>query len=166
VSSGTPTTPEARLVALGVELPPPFADMDNRIRALRSGNLVFMSGHGPLGPGNVPYVTGKLGRELTIEQGYDAARLAGLCTISTLRRYLGSLDHVTRVVRVQGFINCAPGFNTPSDVLNGFSDLMVELFGECGRHTRAAIGAAELYCDIPVEVEATFEVAPDCPAGR
>lgn len=156
---------EARLAALGVELPPPFADEANRVRALRSGNLVFMSGHGPLGPGNVPYVTGKLGRELTIPQGYEAARLAGLCTLSTLRRYLGSLDHVTRVVRVQGFINCAPGFNTPSDVLHGFSDLMVEVFGDAGRHTRAAIGAAELYADIPVEIEATFEVAPGCPAG-
>lgn len=163
MSTGAAQTAEARLAALGIELPPPFADMDNRVRALRSGNLVFMSGHGPLGPGNVPYVTGKLGRELTTEQGYEAARLAGLCTISTLRRYLGSLDHVTRVVRVQGFVNCAPGFNTPSEVLNGFSDLMVEIFGESGRHTRAALGASELYCDIPVEVEATFEVAPDCP---
>ena len=161
----TAASPEARLAALGIELPPPFADEANRVRALRSGNLVFMSGHGPLGPGNVPYVTGKLGRELTIAQGYDAARLAGLCTLSTLRRYLGSLDHVTRVVRVQGFVNCAPGFTTPSDVLHGFSDLMVEIFGERGRHTRAAIGAAELYADIPVEIEATFEVAADCPDG-
>ena len=157
------TTPEERLRELGIELPPPFADEANRVRALRSGNLVFMSGHGPLGPGNVPYVTGKLGRELTVAQGYDAARLAGLCTLSTLRRYLGSLDPVTRVVRVQGFVNCAPGFNTPSDVLHGFSDLMVEIFGENGRHTRAAIGAAELYADIPVDIEATFEIAADFP---
>jgi enamine deaminase RidA (YjgF/YER057c/UK114 family) len=152
-------TPEERLKALGLELPPPFKDEANRVRALRSGNHIYMSGHGPLGPGNVPYVTGKLGRELTIPQGFDAARLTALCTLSTLRRYLGTLDPVTRVVRVVGFINCAPGFNTPSDVLHGFSDMMVEIFGENGRHTRSAIGVAELYADIPIEVEALFEVA-------
>jgi len=156
----TGMTAEERLRALGLELPPPFKDEANRVRALRSGNHIYMSGHGPLGPGNVPYVAGKLGRELTIEQGAAAARLAGLCCLSTLRTYLGTLDTVTRVVRVLGFINCAPGFNTPSNVLHGFSDLMVEVFGEAGRHTRSAIGVAELYMDIPVEVEALFEVAP------
>ncbi|MGE0314431.1 MAG: RidA family protein [Lautropia sp.] len=155
------TTAEQRLAGLGVELPPPFRDEANRVRALRSGIHVYMSGHGPLGPGNVPYVTGKLGRELSIEQGAAAARLAGLCCLSTLRNHLGSLDRVTRVVRVVGYINCAPGFNTPSDVLHGFSDLMVDVFGEQGRHCRSAIGVAELYADIPVEVEALFEVGPD-----
>jgi len=150
---------ESRLADLGVTLPAPFRDEANRVRALRSGNHVFMSGHGPLGPGNVPLVSGKLGRDLTIEQGYDAARLTGLCCLSTLRHYMGSLDPITRVVRVVGFINCAPGFNTPSDVLHGSSDLMVEVFGEQGRHVRSAIGVAELYADIPVEVEALFEVA-------
>ncbi len=150
---------EQRLAALGVELPPPFRDEDNRVRALRSGPHIYMSGHGPLGPGNVPLVSGKLGRDLTVEQGYQAARLTGLCCLSTLRTYLGTLDPVIRVVRVVGFINCASGFNTPSEVLHGFSDLMVEIFGEAGRHTRSAIGVAELYADIPVEVEALFEVA-------
>jgi enamine deaminase RidA (YjgF/YER057c/UK114 family) len=106
----------------------------------------------------VPFVAGKLGRELSIAEGAKAARLAGLCCLSTLRTYLGTLDTVTRVVRVVGFINCAPGFNTPSEVLHGFSDLMVDIFGEAGRHTRSAIGVAELYADIPVEVEATFQV--------
>ena len=154
------TTHEERLAALGVTLPPPFRDEANRVRALRSGIHVFMSGHGPLGAGNVPLVTGKLGRELSIPQGRDAARLAGLCCLSTLRAYLGSLNPVVRVVRVIGFINCAPGFNTPSDVLHGFSDLMIEVFGDAGRHTRSAIGVAELYADIPVEIEALFEVAP------
>lgn len=149
---------EDRLKALGVTLPPPFKDEANRVRALRSGNHIYMSGHGPLGPGNVPYVVGKLGRELSIAQGAEAARLTGLCCLSTLRNHLGSLDTVTRVVRVVGFINCAPGFNSPSDVLNGFSDLMIEVFGESGRHTRSAIGVAELYADIPIEVEALFEV--------
>lgn len=153
-------THEERLAGLGVELPPPFRDEANRVRALRSGNLIFMSGHGPLGPGNVPYVSGKVGRELDIPQAREAARIAGLCTLATLRHYLGTLDSVTRVVRVVGFINCAPGFNQPSEVLHGFSDLMIEVFGEAGRHTRSAIGVAELYADIPVEIEALFE-APE-----
>ena len=151
-------TPEQRLARLGVTLPPPFKDEANRVRALRSGQHVYMSGHGPLGPGNVPYVVGKLGRELTTEQGTEAARLTGLCCLSTLRTYLGDLDRVSRVVRVLGFINCAPGYNTPSNVLNGFSDLMVEVFGETGRHTRSAIGVAELYADMPIEVGALFEI--------
>jgi enamine deaminase RidA (YjgF/YER057c/UK114 family) len=150
---------EQRLKALGVTLPAPFKDEANRVRALRSGQHIYMSGHGPLGPGNVPMITGKLGRELTIAEGAEAARLTGLCCLSTLRAYLGDLDQVSRVVRVVGFINCAPGFNTPSDVLHGFSDLMVDVFGEAGRHTRSAIGVAELYADIPIEVEALFEVA-------
>ena len=151
-------THEERLAALGVTLPPPFKDEANRVRALRSGNHIYMSGHGPLGPGNVPMMAGKLGRELSIPQGREAARLAGLGTLSTLRTYLGDLNAITRVVRVVGFINCAPGFNTPSDVLHGFSDLMIDVFGEAGRHTRSAIGVAELYADIPIEVEALFEV--------
>jgi len=153
-------THEERLKALGVTLPPPFKDEANRVRALRSGIHVYMSGHGPLGAGNVPMVVGKLGRELSIPKGRDAARLTGLCCLSTLRAYLGTLDTVVRVVRVVGFINCAPGFNTPSDVLHGFSDLMIDVFGEAGRHTRSAIGVAELYADIPLEIEALFEVSP------
>lgn len=153
-------TPEQRLTRLGITLPPPFKDEANRVRALRSGAHIYMSGHGPLGPGNVPFIVGKLGRELTIEQGAEAARLTALCCLSTLRAYLGDLDQVTRVVRVLGFVNCAPGFNTPSNVLNGFSDVMVDIFGEAGRHTRSAIGVAELYADMPIEVEALFEVGP------
>ena len=151
-------TPEQNLAKLSLTLPPPFRDEANRVRALRSGRHVYMSGHGPLGAGNVPMAVGKLGREMTIEQGAAAARLTGLCCLSTLRTYLGDLDQVARVVRVLGFINCAPGFNQPSDVLNGFSDLMIEIFGEAGRHTRSAIGVAELYADMPIEVEALFEL--------
>ena len=121
-----------------------------------------MSGHGPLAHDSTPLVVGKLGRELDTEQGAAAARLAGLACLGTLRGHLGgNLGRVTRVVRVLGFVNCAPGYNTPSNVLHGFSDLMVEIFGEAGRHTRSAIGVAELYSDIPVEVEALFEIAAD-----
>lgn len=157
---GTAATPEQRLSSCGIILPQPWKDRDNRVRALRSGIHVFMSGHGPLDPlTDAPLVVGKLGRELDIAQGAAAARLAGLACLGTLRGHLGSLDRVRRVVRVLGFINCAPGFSSPSNVLNGFSDLMVEVFGEAGRHTRSAIGVAELYADIPVEVEALFEVS-------
>ena len=153
---------EQRLRDLGITLPPPWKDEANRVRALRSGNLVYMSGHGPLAPDSSPMVVGKLGRELNTEQGAAAARLAGLACLGTLRGHLGgNLDRVTRVVRVLGFVNCAPGYNTPSNVMHGFSDLMVEIFGELGRHTRSAIGVAELYSDIPVEVEALFEIAGD-----
>ncbi|MBX9593205.1 MAG: RidA family protein [Roseomonas sp.] len=151
-------TNEERLAALGVTLPPPFRDEANRVRALRSGIHVYMSGHGPLGEGNVPLVVGKLGRDLSIEQGREAARITALCCLSTLRHYLGTLDPVVRCVRVMGFINCAPGFNRPSEVLHGFSDMMVDVFGEGGRHCRSAIGVAELYSDIPIEVEALFEL--------
>jgi enamine deaminase RidA (YjgF/YER057c/UK114 family) len=115
--------------------------------------------HGPIEPlTDTPVITGKLGRELNEAQGAVAARETGLYILGTLKGCIGSLDRVVRVVHAIGFINCAPGFNTPSLVLNGFSDLMVEVFGEIGRHTRSAIGVAELYRDIPVEIEALFEV--------
>jgi enamine deaminase RidA (YjgF/YER057c/UK114 family) len=149
---------EQRLKELGVTLPPPFKDEANRVRALRSGQHIHMSGHGPLGPGLVPMVAGKLGRELTIAEGVEAARLTGLCCLSTLRAYISDLDKVTRVVHGIGFINSAPGFTQAPQVLHGFSDLMVEVFGEAGRHTRSAIGVAELHANMPIEVEALFEV--------
>jgi enamine deaminase RidA (YjgF/YER057c/UK114 family) len=152
-------SPEARLKQLGIVLPPAWIDKPNRVRALRSGIHVHMSGHGPIEPlTDTPVITGKLGRELNEAQGAVAARETGLYILGTLRGCIGSLDRVVRVVHAIGFINCAPGFNTPSLVLNGFSDLMVEIFGEIGRHTRSAIGVAELYRDIPVEIEALFEV--------
>jgi enamine deaminase RidA (YjgF/YER057c/UK114 family) len=151
--------PEARLRELGIVLPPAWIDKPNRVRALRSGIHVHMSGHGPIEPlTDTPTITGKLGRELSEAQGSAAARETGLYILGTLKGCIGSLDRVVRVVHAIGFINCAPGFNTPSLVLNGFSDLMLEVFGEIGRHTRSAIGVAELYRDIPIEIEALFEV--------
>jgi enamine deaminase RidA (YjgF/YER057c/UK114 family) len=150
---------EARLIELGLSLPPAWKDRANRVRALTSGNYVYMSGHGPsLAPDSTPVVVGKLGRELTVEQGAAAARITGLTILGTLRGHIGSLDRVVRLVRVLGFVNCAPGFNTPSLVMNAFSDLMLDVFGEAGRHTRSAIGVAELYADMPVEIEALFEI--------
>jgi enamine deaminase RidA (YjgF/YER057c/UK114 family) len=149
---------ESRLKELGIELPPPWRDEANRVRALQTGNLVYMSGHGPLSPESEPLIVGKLGRELDIEEGVKAARVTGLACLGTLRSYLGNLDRVLRVVKVIGFVNSAPGFNKPSLVIHGFSDLMVEIFGERGRHARSAIGVAELWEDIPVEIEAIFEI--------
>jgi enamine deaminase RidA (YjgF/YER057c/UK114 family) len=150
---------DKRVRELNLQLPPPWKDRDNRVRALTSGNHVYMSGHGPLDPESKPLVVGKLGRELTTEQGNAAARLAGLAVLGTLRGHIGSLDRVVRVVRVLGFVNCAPGYNTPSLVMHGFSDLMIQVFGpDIGRHTRSSIGIAELYADMPVEVEALFEI--------
>lgn len=151
-------SPDDIFASLNDKIPPPFADEDNRVRVLRSGIHLYMSGHGPLGAGNVPLVTGKLGRELSIEEGYAAARLAGLCCLSTVHHNLGTLNNISQVVRVVGFVNCASGFNRPSEVLHGFSDLMVEIFGSAGRHVRSAIGVAELYSDIPIEVEVLFEM--------
>jgi len=150
---------EKSIRELGLTLPPAWKDRDNRVRALTSGNHVYMSGHGPLDPESKPLVTGKLGRELTTEQGNAAARLAGMAVLGTLRGHIGDLDRVVRVVRVLGFVNCAPGYNTPSLVMHGFSDLMIQVFGPgIGRHTRSSIGIAELYADMPVEVEALFEI--------
>ena len=150
---------EQQLIQRGIVLPAAWKDEANRVRALRSGIHVFMSGHGPLDPAtSAPLVTGKLGRELSIEAGYAAARLAGLACLGTLRGHLGNLDRVTRVVRVLGFINCAPGFNTPSNVLHGFSDLMVAVFGEKGKHARSAVGMYALPSNIAVEVEMIVEL--------
>lgn len=150
---------EKRLIELGMTLPPPWKDKDNRVRALTSGSHVYMSGHGPLAPDSTPLMVGKLGREYGVEQGQAAARLTALAVLGTLRGHIGNLDRVTRIVRVLGFINCAPGFNTPSLVMNAFSDVMVSVFGpEIGRHTRSSIGVAELYADMPLEVEVLFEI--------
>jgi enamine deaminase RidA (YjgF/YER057c/UK114 family) len=149
---------ENKLRLLGIELPPAWKDDNNRVRALKSGNYVYMSGHGPLNEESAPLIIGKLGSDLTIDQGYYAARITGLRILGTLKGLLGSINPVKRVLKVIGFVNCAPGFNNPSLVMNGFSDLMIEVFGESGRHARSAIGVAELYSNIPVEIEVIFEI--------
>ena len=102
---------------------------------------------------------GKVGADLTVEQGYDAARLTGLAVLASLKQELGELDRVTGWVKALGLVNCAPGFSKTPAVINGFTDLILELWGEAGRHARSAIGAAELPFDVPVEVEAIVEVA-------
>jgi enamine deaminase RidA (YjgF/YER057c/UK114 family) len=150
-------TPEERLEALGLELPTQEPPVANYVRAVRTGNLVFLAGHGPLLPTG-GYVTGKLGADLTIEEGYEAAKLTGLAMLATLEEELGSLDRVRRIVKVNGSINSTPEFTDQHKVMNGFSDLMVAVFGERGRHARAAVGMTSLPIGIPVEIEMVVEV--------
>ena len=125
------------------------------------GEHAFVSGHGPLNAdGTLARPFGKLGRELTVEQGYKAARLTALAILGNLERELGDLDRIRAWTRVFGMVNSAPGFNQQPLVINGFSDLIIELFGsERGAHARSAVGMAELPFDLPVEIEAVVEIA-------
>ncbi len=154
---------ETRLKALGIELPAPPRSMGTYVTAARSGNLLFLSGHGPVKDGRVVH-QGKVGRDLTIEQGQEAARLTGLNLLATTRDALGSLDRVRRVVKALGMVQCADDFTEHPKVINGFSDLMVEVFGDAGRHARSAVGMGSLPFGIAVEVEMILEVSG--PAGR
>ena len=125
---------------------------------LAVGELLYLSGTVPEKEG-LPYLTGVVGADLTIEQGYEAARLTGLAVLASLKQELGELDRVTGWAKALGLVNCAPGFSKTPAVINGFTDLILELWGETGRHARSAIGASELPFDVPVEVEAIVEVA-------
>ena len=155
---------EGRIRELGITLPLPGKPLGNYIPGVRVGNLLFLSGHGPEREGG-PTVRGKLGRDLSIEEGYKVAREVGIKLLGSARSLLGSLDKVKRVVKVLGMVNSAEGFGAQPQVINGFSDLMVEVFGENGRHARSAVGMAELPLGIPVEIEMILEVEPDSPAS-
>ena len=148
---------EARLKERGITLPQPSTPLANYVSAVRSGNMLYLAGHGPLREGKAS-ARGKLGRDLTVEQGYQVAREVGLGLLATTRAALGSLDRVKRVVKVLGMVGSAEGFTSQPKVINGFSDLMVEVFGENGRHARSAVGLAELPGGIPVEIEMILEV--------
>jgi hypothetical protein len=153
----------AKLRALGLVLPPPLrlpAGVTLPFQFVRiRGHTAYISGHGPQNAdGTLARPLGKLGRELDVEQGYQAARLVGLAMLGSLERALGDLDRVSAWTRVLGMVNSAPGFNQQPSVINGFSDLILELFGaECGAHSRSAVGLAELPFDLPVEIEAEIE---------
>jgi enamine deaminase RidA (YjgF/YER057c/UK114 family) len=155
-------TIDDRLSALGLSLPRPFVappDLELKFSWVRvSGPYAYVSGHGPLDGSDV-LVRGKVGANVTVEQAYEAARLTGLSILASLKQELGDLDRVTGWVKALGFVNCAPGFNVTPAVINGFSDLVVDLWGEAGRHARSAIGAAELPFDMSVEVEGIAEVS-------
>src|SRR5689334_7008497 len=156
-------SPEARLKALGVVLPPAPKPLASYVPAVCTGNLVFLSGQGPLADGK-PTITGKVGGEVTEEAGNKAARAAMLVLLGVLKAEIGSLDRVRRVVKLVGFVNSAPGFTRQPWVINGASDLLIEIFGENGRHARTSIGVSDLPLNIPVEIELTVEVTPDSAA--
>jgi enamine deaminase RidA (YjgF/YER057c/UK114 family) len=151
-----------RLAELGLSLPAVFSappGVEFRFDLVRvSGGHAYISGHGPL-DGSEVLVRGKVGADVTPEQGYEAARLTALSVLASLERELGDLDRVTGWVKLLGLVNCTPGFSATPGVVNGFSDLVLELWGDAGRHARSAIGVAELPFDIPVEVEAIAEVS-------
>jgi enamine deaminase RidA (YjgF/YER057c/UK114 family) len=148
-------TAEENLKQKNIKLPAAASPVANYVPAVRVGNLLFLSGAGP-GP-NDP--RGKVGKELTLDQGYQAARATGLNLLAATRAALGSLDKVKRIVKVLGMVNSAPGFTDQPKVINGFSDLMVEVFGETiGKHARSAVGMSELPFNIPVEIEMILEV--------
>jgi enamine deaminase RidA (YjgF/YER057c/UK114 family) len=147
---------EHRLKELSIELPAPVQPVATYVRWVQTGDLLFISG---TGPGNETQ-RGKLGSTMSVEEGYAAARDVGLQILATARAALGTLDRVTRVVKVLGMVNCTPDFEDQPKVINGCSDLFVEVFGDAGRHTRSAVGFVALPGQIPVEIECTMEVAP------
>jgi len=158
------STIESRLAALGLQLPAPIrlpAGVKFPFQFVRiAGTRAFVSGHGPQNAdGSLAQPLGKLGRELTVEQGYSQARTVALTILGSLHRALGDLDRVRQWNRVFGMVNSAPGFNQQPAVINGFSDLILELYGpEAGGHARSAVGMAELPFDIPVEIEAEVDL--------
>jgi enamine deaminase RidA (YjgF/YER057c/UK114 family) len=148
---------DKKIKELGIELFTPSKPMANYVKAVRTGNLLYLSGHGP-GKADGTNITGKVGDELTIEEGYAAARQAGISILSTIKSELGSLNKVKRVVKVLGMVNCTSDFTDQPKVINGFSDLMVSVFGEKGKHARSAVGMNALPSNITVEIEIILEV--------
>lgn len=148
---------EDKLTALGITLPDVPPPVANYVNAVQTGNLIFLAGKGPNKPEG-GYITGKLGADLDIEQGYEAARLTGIIQLAALKAELGDLNRVKRIVKVLGMVNAAPDFVDHPKVINGFSDLMVEVFGDKGKHARAAVGMGSLPQNIAVEIEMIVEV--------
>lgn len=150
---------EARLDELGIELPSPQAPAANYVPAVRTGNLLYLAGVGPAKRDDGSSPIGKVGAELTLEEGYEAARLVCLNIISRLKAELGDLDRVVRVVKILGMVNATEDFGEHPAVINGCSDLLVEVFGERGKHARSAVGMQGLPFGIPVEIEVIVEIS-------
>ena len=151
-------TPEERLAELGIELPKPQRPVAKYVSAVQTGGLFFVAGAGPSpGPdGAMP--SGKVGRDFTVEEGYEHARSVGLVQISRLKDELGDLGRVKRIVKLLAMVNCTPEFDQHPAVINGCSDLLVEVFGDAGRHARSAVGMSSLPFEIPVEIEMIVEI--------
>lgn len=150
---------ERKLTDLGIALPAPPKPVATYVPAVLAGDLLFLSGVIPFRDGKLAF-EGKLGRELTVEQGYEAARLAALNALAIVRHELGTLDRVARIVRMTGHVASAAGFAQQPAVLNGASDLLVKIFAAAGQHARVALGAAELPFNAPVEIELIVQVRP------
>ena len=148
---------EARLTELGIDLPPAITPVANYVPAVKTGNLVFLSGHGPVKEDGT-LITGKVGADLTVEQGYETARRIAFGLLGTLKAEIGDLDGVKRIVKLLGFVNCTAEFADQPKVINGASDFMVEVFGEKGKHARSAVGTNALPFNIAVEIEMIVEI--------
>ncbi len=148
---------EAKIKELGLQLPSPATPVANYVPAVRTGNLVFLSGHGPLREDG-SLITGKLGSDLTIEEGYEAAKRTAIGLLGSLKGLIGDLDKVLRVVKLLGMVNCEPTFKDHPKVINGASDLLVEVFGDEAKHARSAVGMNGLPFNMAVEIEMIVEV--------
>ena len=149
--------PESKLKELGIELIIPSDPVANYVNTVRSGNLLFISGKGPL-KNDGEYIKGKLGYDLSIDEGYEAARATAINLISTIKSAVGDLKNVKKIVRVNGMVNSASNFTDQPKVINGCSDLLVEVFGDRGKHTRVALGMNSLPMNIAVEIDLIIEV--------
>lgn len=150
-------TPEQKLKEKNIVLPAASQPVANYVNVVRTGNLLFLSGKGPARPDGT-YISGKVGKDLTIEQGYEAARLTALHHLAVLKAELGDLGKVKRIVKVLGMVNCEGDFKDQPKVINGYSDFMVEIFGEKGKHARSAVGMGSLPMGMAVEVEVVVEI--------
>jgi len=148
---------ETKIKEKGIVLVSPSSPVANYVNVVRVGNILYLAGKGPLKPDNT-YITGKVGKDLTIEQGYEAARLTAIAHLAVIKNELGSLNKVKRIVKVLGMVNCTEDFKDQPKVINGYSDLMVEIFGDKGKHARSAVGMAALPFNMAVEVEVIVEV--------
>ncbi len=148
---------DKKLKELGIDLYMPTKPMANYVKVIRTGNLLFFAGHGPTRADN-SNITGKVGKDLTLEQGYEAAKQTGIALLSTLKAEVGDLNKVKRIVKVLGMVNCTENFVDQPKVINGFSDLMVSVFGDKGKHARSAVGMYMLPSNISVEIEMIVEV--------
>lgn len=152
-------SPSENLKKLGIELPSVSAPIANYVKYVQTGNLVYLSGHGPL-QNNGNYTIGKLGKNVSNEQGYEAARITGIQLLATLQSAIGDLSRVKRIVKILGLVNCTDDFTEQPKIINGCSDLMVAVFGEIGKHARSAIGTNALPMGMAVEVEMIVEINP------
>lgn len=157
ISSLHAQSPEDNLEKLGILLPTVSSPVANYVNVVRTGNLLYLSGKGPVNKEG-KYITGKLGKDMTIEQGYECAKTTAIMQIAVLKKELGDLSKIKRIIKVLGMVNCTEDFADQPKVINGYSDLMVAVFGEKGKHARSAVGMYALPFHMPVEVEMIVEV--------